>query len=751
MGAIELWGGVECTVNRISDRYFDQIRQSKHWDRLSDLDLFASLNIRKLRYPVLWEHVSPVNPREQNWAWADERLNRLRALQIDPIVGLIHHGSGPIYTSLLDPGFAAGLAGHARAVAERYPWVEHYTPVNEPLTTARFSGLYGHWYPHAQEDVLFLRMLLNQIKATKLAMQAIREVAPGAKLVQTEDMGQAHSSPAMAYQAAFENERRWLTFDLLCGRVGRHHPMWEYFRWSGLAEDEILPFTENPLPPDILGINYYITSERFLDDNLYHYPPHCHGSNRWHRYADVEAVRVAGAQLAGIDRLLSESGQRYKLPVAVTEAHLSCTREEQMRWFKEIWDKTAAVKAKAETDVRAVTAWALLGSYNWNSLLTEDSGYYENGVFDLRAPAPRPTVMVPMLRSLASGGKYCHPLLETKGWWHRHERYAYQCLPDGRGAAHVPPKGTKPNTDARPVLITGATGTLGQAFQIICLQRGISYKLLNRAEMDIALPKSVEAAIKKYKPWAIVNTAGYVRVDEAEGDSDRCYRENTDGPAALAQACFREGARLLTYSSDLVFDGEKQTPYITPYIESDAPAPMNVYGSSKAQAEQQVLSILPEALIVRTSAFFGPWDEHNFVYHALRALSSGKPFAAASDIVISPTYVPDLVHASLDLLIDGEKGIWHLANEGSCTWAELAALAASVARIRNFTVEARPVASFNLPAVRPLYTALNSEKGYLLPTLEHALHRYMQNAVPYKEGIRKAKQEKMEPVSVARS
>src|SRR4051794_13949614 len=99
-----------------------------------------------------------------------------------------------------------------------------------------------------------------------------------------------------------------------------------------------------------------------------------------------------------------------------------------------------------------------------------------------------------------------------------------------------------------------------------------------------------------------------------------------------------------------------------PYVERDAIGPLNVYGRSKAEADARVLEAMPSALVVRTSAFFGPWDEHNFVTIALRALAAGHHFVAAEDSVVAPTYVPDLVHASLDLLIDGERGIWHLAN-----------------------------------------------------------------------------------------
>ena len=139
---LELWAGIECTVNRVGDTYFDQLEFGGHCTRCEDLDLIAGLGISTVRYPLLWERLAPGPPEGASWSWADDRLGRLRALNIRPIVGLVHHGSGPRHTSLLDPSFADGLAAFARALAERYPWVEDYTPVNEPLTTARFSGLY---------------------------------------------------------------------------------------------------------------------------------------------------------------------------------------------------------------------------------------------------------------------------------------------------------------------------------------------------------------------------------------------------------------------------------------------------------------------------------------------------------------------------------------------------------------------------------------------------------------------------------
>jgi dTDP-4-dehydrorhamnose reductase len=721
--APELWGGVECTVNRVGDTFFDQLERSGHASRPDDLDLFAALGIRAMRYPVLWERTAPALVSAADWSWPKERLERFRSLKINPIIGFLHHGSGPRSTSLLDDEFPARLADYARAFAERFDWVESYTPVNEPLTTARFSCLYGHWYPHARDGLSFARAMLNECRAVVLAMRAVREINPAARLVQTEDLGKTYSTPALAYQAEFENERRWLTFDLLCGRVNRGHAMWSYLRWVGVTESDIEWFADNPCPPDIVGINHYVTSERYLDERIARYPAGSQGGNGRDRYADVEAVRVCADGISGPRALLEEAWERYRLPIAVTEAHLGCTREEQLRWLKEVWYAASNLR-KNGADVRAVTVWAMLGAYDWNSLLTRADGHYEPGVFDLRAPRPRPTALARMLRDLAERGDHDHPVLDVEGWWRRPERLIY--TPEYRSVSKAASGAKAPGLIRRPsrtLLITGATGTLGNAFARLCDMRGIPYRLTTRSDMEIADGRSIAEAFDRFKPWAVINTAGYVRVDDAEREPQKCFRENTLGPAALAAACAERNIALVTFSSDLVFDGTNNRPY----VESDPVAPLGVYGRSKAEAEARVLETQASALIIRTSAFFGPWDEHNFVSIALDALRQGQRFVAADDATVSPTYVLDLVHASLDLLIDGERGIWHLANSGAVSWADFARAAARVARVNAGGVVARSTKEMGLIARRPIYSVLGSERGLLLPPLEDALSRYFAN------------------------
>lgn len=711
--APELWGGIECTFNRIRNHYHSQLAMSGHLERPEDLELIAALGIRTLRYPVLWEMVAPACLKSPNWSWSDQRLSRLRQLGIKPVVGLLHHGSGPNYTSLVDPDFPKKLADYARLVAQRYPWITSFTPVNEPLTTARFSGLYGHWYPHAVDDRVFLRALLQQCRGIVEAMRAIRELIPGAELVATEDIGRTFSTKLLRYQAVFENHRRWLSLDLLAGRVDRRHPLRLWLEQQGATREELDFFVENPTLPDLIGINYYVTSDRYLDERLELYPAAVVGGNGRDRYADIEAVRGCPDGIVGHEEMLRSTWRRYRTEVAITEVHLGASREEQLRWLQEAWQ--AALKLRTEgVAVRAVTAWALLGSFDWNTLFTAINGVYEPGAFDVRGPKPRPTAVAACLEQIARRGKFEHETTSCPGWWRRPQRFLPQCRPASCRDSH--------EGDGEPgIVIVGKSGTLGQAFARLCDLRGIHCHLLSRSEIDIALPESVATVLESYRPWAVINAAGFVRVDDAEAERAACFRENTLGAAVLAEACSRRGVTLMTFSSDMVFNGEKGAAY----HENDPVAPLNTYGESKAEAERLVLELDPRALVIRSSAFFGPWDDYNFVTLTLRRLMSGETVAVASDLVVSPTYLPDLVNASLDLLLDRERGIWHLSNCGSVSWAELAFLSARLAGVDDSLILPRPASYFGFVARRPAYSALESRRCTLLATLQDALQRYL--------------------------
>jgi dTDP-4-dehydrorhamnose reductase len=706
---LELWGGIECTVNRVGDTYFDQVRKSGHHVRHEDVASFATIGFRAMRYPVLWERVAPDGLARADWAWTDERLALLSAANIRPIATLLHHGSGPRCTNLLDSAFPEKFAEYAAAVAARYPWLQDYTPINEPLTTARFSALYGHWYPHHRDDRSFVTALLHQLRATVRAMACIRRVAPGARLIQTEDAGRTDSTPALAHQADFENHRRWLTYDVLTGRVSHQHPLWTWLLGCGASLGDLHWFLDHPCPPDVVGLNYYLTSDRYLDERLARYPVSSHGTNGRERYADVDAVRRPG-YAPRHHRILEEAWQRYGMSVALTEVHAGCTREDQLRWFESAWRGASAARSRG-IDVRAVTMWSLLGAFDWNSLVVQDRNVYEVGAFDVRSAPPRRTALATLAAALAAG-KTSDPLARQPGWWQRgvqHTEAARFSAGCGGGSAN------------RPILIAGGTGTLGAALARAGELRGLRTLAIGRDQLDITSPEAILQALQRWSPWAIINAAGYVRVDDAESHRDACWRLNTTGALQLAAAAAAFRAHYVTISTDLVFDGLETRPY----LESDATKPLNVYGASKSAAEEWILALFPDTLIVRTAALFDPVNQHGFLTRALREVSAGREVIAAEDIVISPTYVPHLAEALLDLLIDRERGIWHLANRGKVSWAGFARLAAGIAGLDESLVRGVGTAELGLKAQRPPFTPLDSERGKIMPELESGVADYL--------------------------
>jgi len=705
--SIELWGGVECTVNRLGDQWTDQCARSGHDDRLDDLDRFASLGLAALRYPALWERIVPGSLDSPNWSWLDARLSRLRGLGIRPILGLVHHGSGPAYTTLLDPSFPERLGRFARMVAERYPWVCDYTPVNEPLTTARFSGLYGHWYPHHRNDRSFARALVHQCRGVVLAMRAIRSVNPAARLIQTEDCGTVSGTSGVREQVEHERHRGWLTWDLLTGKVGSEHPLHGYLCACGIHARELQFFEEMPCTPDVLGLNYYLTSDRFLDERLERYPAGWHGSNGRLRYADVEAVRVPEAQPVGHQARLEAVWERYRLPVALTEVHLSCTREEQARWFLEAW--SAAGRARESgVDVRAVTAWALLGAYDWNSLVTRLDGHYEPGVFDVRSSPPRGTFLASVMRDLGHGRRPVHPIFDGPGWWRRSDRF-FQPVKTGRSRA---PTG-------RPLLIVGADARLEQVWKHVCAARGLAAYALH-AGADAA---AFEVALQRVHPWGVVHARAGEPDDPDDGGGDGEWRTHVSETALLATACRRHGVRLVTFSSAMVFDGNGPGPC----AEHDQPRPVGSFARSRYEAECRARQALPDALIIRAGARFSAGDDANVAARVRGQLADSARLAANADAFVSPAYESDVVNATLDLLIDEEQGVWHLVNSGTPTWYEFVR---ELARAYNFPPDVvEPVRAPAVGDVAAPPCVLISARGNVMRSVADALAACAREAI----------------------
>jgi dTDP-4-dehydrorhamnose reductase len=417
--APEIWAGPECTSLQLRDWACDQLRLTGHDARLQDIDRLAALGIKAVRYPVLWGRARHSRART-DWSWAARRLERLDALGIRVIVGLLHHGFGPTGLDPLDPGWPVAFGRYAGDVARRLPSARAFLPVNEPLTTARFAGAYGWWPPYGQDHGTFARLLLAQIQAHVAAVRAIRRVRPDVQVLANEDLGRTLGGTGCAEVAERDTSRRWLTFDLLMGRVDRSHP-WRRSLEIGVRECRILDaLTAEPEPPDVLGIDYYVTSDRYLDRRMELFPHHARGGDGTLRYADVELVRVGGHELGGFALCLEDAWDRYRIPVALTEVHLAGDPADQVAWWAEAVDAATSATARG-IPVAGVTAWSTFGAFDWSSVLREPNGSYAVGCFDARTDPPVLTPLGAAVRETARG----RPVTGSAGWWRRPDRVVY--------------------------------------------------------------------------------------------------------------------------------------------------------------------------------------------------------------------------------------------------------------------------------------------------------------------------------------
>ncbi len=705
---LELWGGLECTVNRVGTEYFDQLSSLDDVSPEDLVDTVATLGIKKLRVPVLWERVAPNGLKSADWGWTDRVLARLRRHGIAPIAGLLHHGSGPRETSLTDRRFPERFARFAEAAVLRYPWIEHFTPINEPLTTARFSALYGLWYPHASDERVFATALLRQCAGSCAAMAAIKNHVPHACFVQTEDLGKCYATAHMQYQADLENLRRWASLDALCGFVESNAVLQRYIALSGHTQT-----ADFFCPPDIIGFNYYVTSERWLDERLARYPVEAHGGNGKDAYADVAVARVCVEGTAGVAKLLGEAAERYRIPLAITESHLGCTREEQLRWLSETYEETASARS-AGCDVRAFTFWALCGSRDWNVLLTHRTGHYEVGAFDQRSRPLRATAIARFMRALNDGAATDAPAMRAPGWWRRIDRLEHPPIARSEPLALPPRKAVRPRQ--QPVLILGGGGRLAAAIETAARTRALAPVPLSRAACDITDSRAVARAFEEYRPWAVINAAGSPDVDVAQCDFGAADAVHFRAPVKLAAQCNAHGVALVSFSTDNVFNNADDTPA----TESMTMDPVNTYGIIKGAADNAILATYPQALVVRAGRLVGLRNDP--IADVMRALESGQRVRIASDERFSAAYAAPFVDAVLDLLIDEEEGLWHVTDGAKRSWHDVIATLVSPALVRGLVSVAG--GSLHRPAPRPRYCVLGSQRGILLDDFTHTARRF---------------------------
>jgi dTDP-4-dehydrorhamnose reductase len=279
------------------------------------------------------------------------------------------------------------------------------------------------------------------------------------------------------------------------------------------------------------------------------------------------------------------------------------------------------------------------------------------------------------------------------------------------------------------VTLFGATGLLGQAlvheFKNQELQNEQLTALSSR-DADLRSPSDVQRATRASRPDWIILAAAFTDVDGCESNRDLAFVVNCDGPVNVARAALDVGSRLLFLSTDYVFDGSRQSPYET----SDPRNPINVYGESKARAEERLLDIMPEVCIVRTSWLFGPGGKC-FPATILKAAASRPELAVVNDQRGSPTLTTDLASCLMQLCRRSARGIVHATNSGDCTWFDFAR---EIVRMSGLPTVVKPVSSaeFPRPARRPSYSVLSPASlhahGIRMPDWQDALRRYLAHA-----------------------
>jgi dTDP-4-dehydrorhamnose reductase len=256
------------------------------------------------------------------------------------------------------------------------------------------------------------------------------------------------------------------------------------------------------------------------------------------------------------------------------------------------------------------------------------------------------------------------------------------------------------------VLILGAFGMLGHDLQTVFPEA-----ICHGRDVDITDETAVFSCITRAKPKVVLNAAAYTDVDGCEEDPGSAFRVNGEGPGYIAKACNAAGAVLIHYSTDYVFDGARPE-----YFEEDTPHPINVYGESKLLGEVRVREYTDDYRIIRTSWLFGRHGK-NFVDTMIQLSRQMYQVRVVNDQIGRPTYTVDLAGKTADI-IGGEPGIYHITNDGRCSWFEFAE-----AIIGN----AVPVSSAEFPrkARRPAYSVLMNTKTSPMRHWKDALSEYL--------------------------
>jgi beta-glucosidase/6-phospho-beta-glucosidase/beta-galactosidase len=332
----------------------DELEETQHYRWwASDLVRVREVGITMIRYGIPWHIVNP-KPHQYDWRWCDQALDLMQTLGITPIVDLFHYGTPSwIEGGIMNPIFGEMQGWYAQAFARRYPHITYYTPTNEPYICATFGAEFAIWYPFLRGDRNGVRAIKNVTEGLVRSMQAVRAERPDSLMMIADTCEYYHSvDGAFAEEAEFRSERRFVVHDMYQGRVGRDHPMWDYFVRNGVEEWELDWFVQNPVKLDILGLDYYRHSEHQL-----------------RRGPNGERIDETAEHQFGFAHLACEYSLRYDgVPVFLAETNVGGPVEERVAWFDKLVQETRNARA-AGTPVAGLTYYGAIDHVDWDTAL----------------------------------------------------------------------------------------------------------------------------------------------------------------------------------------------------------------------------------------------------------------------------------------------------------------------------------------------------------------------------------------------
>ena len=259
----------------------------------------------------------------------------------------------------------------------------------------------------------------------------------------------------------------------------------------------------------------------------------------------------------------------------------------------------------------------------------------------------------------------------------------------------------------KPILVIGAKGMLGRDLLPLLQSSFIEREVIgwDIEEIDIREEKSTRSKIDTLNPETVINIAAYTDVDGCEKNRDAAFQVNAEGMKHVALGAKACGAKVVYMSTDYIFDGRKKEPY----LETDLPNPLSVYGQTKLKGEEVLQKGIEDHLIIRTQWLYGRHGK-NFVASILRQAKEKRTLTVVDDQTGSPTYTVDLSRAITGLLEHNSRGIYHVANQGICTWYTFSQAVLKFAQVEGITLTPISTEALGRPAVRPSYSVLDTQK-----------------------------------------